>query len=98
MRLGPGLGAITNIREESTTPMTYEELVAQDRLREARIQFGDTVTVITDENGLTWQDAVVINTPQGAGDLWQFQRPDESVFALNPYSSSFIRIEKTPRS
>ena len=77
--------------------LTAFELVGA--LIEARIEFSDTITIVTDEGGLECeQDAIVINTPQDAGDLWQFQRPDGSVFALNPYSSSFIRIEKAPRS
>ena len=65
--------------------MSYGDLI------EAQIDVGDEVVVIT-----IWSEvpAIVIGIPAGPGDLWQFQRPDGSVYALNPYSSGFVRIER----
>jgi hypothetical protein len=69
-------------------------------LYKARIQSGDDVTIITNEGGIVecMQAVTVIQLPQGPGDLWQFQRSDGSVFALNPYHRDLIRIEKAPRN
>ena len=73
--------------------------MSYDTLLEARIGFGNAVVVVTDENGLECEeDAVVIRVPQGPGDLWEFQSSDGSVFAINPYSNHFIRIEKATKS
>lgn len=58
-----------------------------------RIKSGDTVNIVY-EGGVVDRDVTVIHTPAGEGDLWQFQRRDGSVFALNPYSSRLVRIEK----
>ena len=93
------VGAVIASRPRSGRNHEYQGglTMSYDSLIEARIQFGDTVIVITNEDGaICYQDAIVINTPQGQGDLWQFQRPDESVFALNPYHNSLVRIEKAP--
>jgi len=73
--------------------MDYNDLL------EARIQFGDAVIIVTSAGGITeCYQATVIHVPQDAGDLWQFQGPDGLVYALNPYHSSLIRIEKATRS
>lgn len=55
-----------------------------------RIREGDTVDIhwANDESAI---DCIVIHTPAGPGDLWQFEIHGE-VWALNPYASTFEGI------
>ena len=58
-----------------------------------RIQAGDEVIIYyTRLSGWPSERVVVIHTPAGAGDLWQFKRGDGSVFALNPYCPDFSHL------
>lgn len=66
--------------------MSYETLI------EARIQVGDTVTVIFHEEIM--EGATVIGTPDGAGGLWQIQYSNDVVLAINPYCSKFVGLMK----
>lgn len=51
------------------------------------IQAGDTVTIFWDDG--RDEDAVVLNTPRGPGDLIQVQLPSGQVMAINPYHPQF---------
>jgi len=65
-------------------------------MKDNRIKAGDTVNIVYEGSVVDW-DVTLIHTPAGEGDLWQFQRPNGSVFALNPYGPQFMRIERPER-
>ena len=72
------------------------ERMSYETLRAARIQFGDTVTIIFGEGDHEerMEGAIVINTPRGPGDMWQFQCPDGTILALNPYCPKIVGLLK----
>lgn len=63
------------------------------------ITAGDNVIVVTlgADGQRIFRGAVVVRTPAGAGDLWQFQT-EEGVYALNPYCPLFERIVRCKTS
>ena len=72
---------------------SYEQ---NEKDRAARIKEGDTVLIAYPllETG-NWEDkARIIHAPSGAGDLWQIQLEDGTVWAINPYHSEFVGFRK----
>jgi len=53
------------------------------------IKEGDTVIIEYADADSLQETVKLIYTPAGPGDLWQFERDDGTVFALNPYSPDF---------
>jgi len=61
------------------------------------IRDGDTVTIYYIAANWSPETVEIIHTPSGEGDLWQFQRKDGTVFALNPYSPNFHSMTRVER-
>ena len=59
-----------------------------------KITSGDVVVLHYRDRVVLREAVKVVHTPGGAGDLWQFQRADGGVFAINPYCSTFERMER----
>ena len=58
-----------------------------------RIKAGDKVDVLY-INDCVIENATMIRTPQGAGDLWQIKQADGTVRAINPYNIEFCEFIK----
>ncbi len=55
--------------------------------------FGSKVRLHFKTPGMPPQDCTLLNTPQGPGDMLVVKDETDSIFAVNPYASSFFGME-----
>jgi len=62
-----------------------------------KINEGDMVDIYYNNEGAQYTNVKVLHVACDVGDLWYFEKPDGTIIAQNPCSTSLDTIVKTPQ-